>query len=241
MYNFKHFSLLLSLVVLCSSFSSAISATPEQNNIDSTTSSLSSSLFFWGSKPRRGPRGSRGIIPLSPGVIDTYFVWSDRPLFLWYIEDEKEIPQDPIVQIIVRDEETNKIVWTQSVKLLDQKIFYGAEKPLEQGKLYKWELLRQDKSNFIAPSTFEIIAGREHDKIQSGLDALEQKLKVNKASQEKIAEEKANFFVHYKVIHKIEAESFNLWSDSLESIYRIAQPSPAFVEKRQAMIKKLCN
>ncbi|MEH2058600.1 MAG: hypothetical protein V7K97_21095 [Nostoc sp.] len=193
---------------------------------------------FWQSKPRRKRLGSRGgICPVSPGLVDTYFIWSDRPLFLWY-SPEKETVQ---AQLIVRDETTEQVVWMQIVNLTDQKVFYSGEKSLEPGKRYQWQLLGKDNFNITLPSTFEIMAASDRNQIQADLHGLEQKLKGNKASQEEIALQKADYFANYKITHKTEDGIFHLWSDSFESLYKVDQPSPSFVAKRQASIEDLCN
>ncbi|WP_375495164.1 hypothetical protein [uncultured Nostoc sp.] len=251
MGKFKHchyrqplFSLLLLPLVL------SFGGIPQIKNIDFSHESdskqiivqntlIKSIISFWKRKPRRKSLGSRGgMCPVSPGLIDTYFIWSDRPLFLWYSPNKKE---NTPAQLILREEETEKVVWTQSVNLTDQKVFYSGEKSLEPGKRYQWQLLEPDKSNITLPSTFEIMAASDRNQIQADLHALEQKLKRNKASEEEIALQKADYFANYKITHKTEDGIFHLWSDSFESLYKVDQPSPSFVAKRQASIEDLCN
>ncbi|MDF5709917.1 MAG: DUF928 domain-containing protein [Nostoc sp. S4] len=151
-----------------SAFLSAIRLQPNLKRISSPVPSLQSQISrqivaqntligyiasLWGRRPQR-PLGARsGICPISPGLVETYIVWSDRPLFLWYSPGKTET-----VQLVVREEATDKEVWRQTVNLAQQKVFYGGEKSLEPGKLYQWQLLGRDNLNVTLPSTFQIMA-----------------------------------------------------------------------------------
>jgi Domain of Unknown Function (DUF928) len=236
------FSLVLLLILISNSIST-ISATPPKKNPGSSrqitpqNTLINSIASIWERKPRRKRLVSRsGVCAISPGLVDTYFIWSDRPLFLW-----NSPGKNAKVQLIVREEATDTEVWSQTVNLTDQKVFYNGEKPLEPGKRYQWQLLGENKLDIIKPSIFQIIAASEREKIQTDLQALEQKLKVNKTSPEEIAIQKADYFFNYQITHQTEKDTFGLWSDALEILYKVEQPSPSFLQQRQAKVEGLCN
>ena len=238
--------LFLPLIVTSAGVNSHISTTSLRTNIHIQNQQLSSPqiiagktlidsiISFWQRQPRRRLTSRSGVCPISPGLIDTYLVWSDRPLFLW---DSSGANQK--VQLIVYEDETGKEVWRQTVNLNDQKVFYQGEKSLEPDHLYQWQLLGENNLNITPPSTFKIISASERKQMQSELQTLEQKL--TNATPEEIALKKADYFVNYKITDQAEDGILNLWSDALESLYKVEQPSPAFIQKRQAKVENLCN
>ncbi|MDF5722669.1 MAG: DUF928 domain-containing protein [Rhizonema sp. PD37] len=193
---------------------------------------------LWQRRPKRkGASRSRSVATtlnvceISPGIIDTYIVWSDRPLFLWQYSGTGEE-----TQLIVREEESHKVVLTQPVNFTDQQFLYNGTQPLEPGKTYQWQL-----SGSTIWTAFQTMSASEHGKIQADLQALEQQLKANKANQEEIAQRKALYFLNYPVKHTSEEGTFNLWSDALEALYKVNKPSQSFVEKRQAFVTSMCS
>ncbi|MBO3458532.1 DUF928 domain-containing protein [Aetokthonos hydrillicola Thurmond2011] len=237
---------LVSFIVAASGISSAISAPPPGQNVDrlesgqriAQTTWIGAISSFWQRNPHRRRLVSRttGVCPISPGLIDTYLVWSEHPLFLWNSQGKTQI-----AKLIVREEATGKEVWTKNVKLEDQKAFYQGEKALELGKRYQWQLVGNDNLNVTLPTTFQIMKPEDHKKIQTALDGLEQKLKVAKASPEEIALQKADFFANYNVSHETEQGVFHPWSDALAVLYTVDKPSPDFLAKRQAKAESFCK
>ena len=75
---------------------------------------------FWQRRPSKllAARSTSGICPIAPGLVETYIVWSDRPLFLWQNPGNN---QD--VQLIVSDYDSQAVVWEQTVNTADEKIF----------------------------------------------------------------------------------------------------------------------
>ncbi|MBN3958724.1 hypothetical protein [Nostoc sp. NMS8] len=213
-----------------------ISQFPVPRQIIAQNTFIGSIASFWGRTPKRRLVSRSGVCAISPGLVETYYVWSDRPLFLWYSSGENKT-----AQLIVRDPATEEVVWMQTVNLTDQKVFYSGEKALEAGKPYQWELLASGNSIVTPRSTFQIMADGDRNKIQTDLQTLEQKLKVNKASPEEIALQKADYFVNYKITHKTEEGIFHLWSDALEILYKVDKPSPSFITKRQEKVEDLCK
>ena len=81
---------------------------------------------FWQRRPSHRLGARSGICPIAPGLIETYVVWHDRPLFVWLGEG---------AQIRVRDRESQAVLWTQSLKATERQIAYGGKEPLQPGKL----------------------------------------------------------------------------------------------------------
>lgn len=192
---------------------------------------------FWQRRPKRGIARSgnsvTGICPIAPGLVETYVVWHDRPLFLW-----KNPGGDRSVQLIVRDYDSLSVVWEQTVNTADEKILYNNRQPLESGKLYQWKLLGKDNStNWI---TFQVLPERDRAQIHASLQTLEQKLRATRASSEEIALRKADYFRNYQIKHKTDNTIIHLWSDALQAMFQVEQPSVDFVENRKAYIASLC-
>ncbi|MDF5722662.1 MAG: hypothetical protein PUP91_19690 [Rhizonema sp. PD37] len=166
---------------------------------------------IWQRHPKRRPNASRSIssvCAISPGILDTLFVWNDKPLFLWHNSGTGEK-----TQLIVREKESQKIVLMQPVNIADKKFLYNGTQPLEPGKTYQWQLGSTEQKEF------KTMSASEHGKIQADLQALEQKLKANKANQEEIAQRKALYFLNYQVKDTIDQkQTFNPWSDALEAL-----------------------
>lgn len=188
---------------------------------------------FWQRRPTKRliARSTSGVCAIAPGLVETYNVWSDRPLFLWHSPGNN---QD--VQLVLRDYESREVVWTQPVNLADQKVVYNAKDSLEPGKLYQWQL--SDSTNWTA---FQVMSASDRHKIQADLQALEQKLQATKASQEEIAMRKADYFLNYEIRSKNEENIDHLWSDALQTLNNVENPSPSFRKQREAMVADVCT
>jgi hypothetical protein len=191
---------------------------------------------FWSRRPRHRLGARSGVCPIAPGLLETYVVWNSRPLFIWHGEG---------TQISVRDRDTQKVLWTQSLKASDRQIAYNGQESLEPGKLYQWQLLgtqsaSSDRNNW---TTFQIMPASEREKIQTDLQTLEQSLRTSKADKEEIALKKADYFLNYKIKQEVlqNNEAPNAWSDALQSLFEIENPSPSFVKQRQGYITNLCT
>ncbi|MBW4595742.1 MAG: hypothetical protein KME46_23265 [Brasilonema angustatum HA4187-MV1] len=190
---------------------------------------------FWQRRPRHRLGARSGICAISPGLLETYVIWRDRPLFLW---------QGRAAQITVRDRETQTVLWTQSLNPTDKKIAYNGKEPLQPGKLYQWQLLGAESSSSDRKqwTTFQIMPAGDRDKIQADLQTLEQKLRATKASQEDIAVIKADYFTNYKIKQENDTnEAPKAWSDAVQTLYDVENPSPSFVEQRQTYVANLCT
>ncbi len=192
---------------------------------------------FWRRQPKRiggirsGRSGNDAICAISPGLLETYQVWSDQPLFLWQSQGKNKD-----VQLTLRDYYTQEEVWTQKVNIADQKVSYSGKEPLKPGKRYQWQL-----SGSQTWATFEIMPADQRNQIQLDLQAIEQKLKANKATTEEIALKKADYFINYEIKHKNEPGIFHPWSDALQILYTVENASPSFIKEREAYIANLCT
>lgn len=190
---------------------------------------------IWRRKPKR-TRGARSgslsqVCPIAPGLVDTYIVWSDRPLFLWQYSGENKQ-----VELIVSESGSQQNLWTKTVNLADEKAFYDAQQALEASKLYQWKL-----SGTSASGLFKIMPAEERENIRQQLQALEKQLKNAKNSSEEMALKKANFFFNYEIKHQAENKTYNAWSDALMALYQVEQPSQSFVNNRQQLVASLCT
>ncbi len=228
--NYRKFLLSLALIstpILFGTISSSVKPVSGQIVAEQSTNWITS---IWRRKPKR-PRGARGeICPIAPGLVDTYKVWSDRPLFLW-----KNSGTTKQVELIVSEYGSQQNLWTKTVNLTDEKAFYNAQQALEAGKLYEWKL-----SGTSASGLFEIMPAEERENISQQLQALEKQLKNTKDSSEEIALKKANFFFNYQIKHESEGKTFSAWSDALLALHQVEQPSRSFVNNRKQLVKSLC-
>ncbi|PSB25000.1 hypothetical protein [Stenomitos frigidus] len=186
-----------------------------------------SKIGFWQHKPRR-PRTIRGnVCPISPGLIETLNIWHDRPLFIW---------QGQGSQLRVRDyNQRDRVLWERTIT--DQApVRYDGQAALQPGQLYQWQIMATDPAtpNRLANQktweTFRVLPAEQRQAIGTALRTLEQRLQQQNASAEDIALIKAEFFADQ-----------DLWSDALQVIYEVSNPSAQFVEQRSSYVASLCQ
>ncbi|MBD2198163.1 MULTISPECIES: DUF928 domain-containing protein [Calothrix] len=227
----KLFSLALIPLAIASGDMTSAQQIPQTGDIIAQATSGINSL--WQRRPKRR-LASRGFMcPIAPGLVETYITWSDRPLFLW-----QNFGTDGEAKLVVRDRETEAVIWEKTVKVSDKQAVYDAEKPLEPGKSYQWQLSVSNNSPW---NWFQVMEKSDRQKIQTDLQKLEQQLKANKASSEDIALEKADYFLNYEIKHQREQGKFYLWSDALQAIHQVDKPSQSFVKQREEFIANICT
>lgn len=231
MFNQSLFSLALIPAISFGSFNQQIAIPSSQNSqIEQLAFRVSS---IWQRRPRkRNISRTIGVCAIAPGLVETYIVWSDRPLFLWQTQGKNQN-----VEISLRDYETKTVIWTQPVNTGDQKVLYSGQEPLKPGKRYQWQLSGSPNPSW---TNFQIMSAEQRQQIDLDLKSIEQKLNANKTAPEEIALKKADYFLDYKVKHQTEDGIFHLWSDALQALY-IENASPSFVEKRQAYVASFCR
>lgn len=183
---------------------------------------------IWPPKPKRPLGGRSDICSIAPGLIDTRIIWHDKPLFLWRTNLKNQE-----ARLIVRERGSEESLWEQKINIAEQKVFYQGQ-PLESGKLYQWKL--EGTSSSIPWTTFQIMSANQRAKIQSDLQALEQKSATT--TSEEIALKKAKYFFNYLVT----PQSNNLlWADALQALYEVEKPSQSFIEELEERVAKLCT
>ena len=185
---------------------------------------------IWRRRPKR-PLGARsGICLIAPGLVETYTIWHNRPLFLWHTAKKNQE-----VQLVLRERHSKESLWKQKVNIADQKVLYTGKKPLEPGKFYQWKL--EEINSPTSWTTFQIMPAGDRAAIQKGLQALELDSK-SKLTSEEIALKKAEYFLDYKI--KSQGNT-HPWADALQAMYQVEKPSPSFVKKREELVSNICT
>ncbi len=166
------------------------------------------------------------LCPISPGNLGEQLIWSDRPLFIW----QGEIPQSKVNLYsssanfnYERDEE---LVWSQAIAANSVRITYSGE-PLQPGFIYDWEFVTAKKTY---RSTFVVMTEEERQAITRDLAAIENQLTAEGKGNEEIAIAKADYLAQKQ-----------LWSDVLQQLYTIENPSLDLVSKTEDIEQYLCE
>lgn len=187
-------------------------------------SSIASAQFWsWFGQRPKVPLGARsGVCPMTPGLLGKdYAIISDRPLFSW---------QGTAVRLTVRDFDTKSEIWSTTIAPNAQQIAYGGE-PLQPGKTYQWQIL-SDTPTSADLSRWELLSVMtEPERAQhlANLSEIEQKSK--NSSAEAIA--------NAKLAYLLDPER-ELWSDAVQVLSEVKNPSPEFVKQRKSFMAGLC-
>lgn len=183
-------------------------------------------------KKRKEPNlGSRGVCPVSPGLLEsTNIIWSDQPLFLWQGID---FPLEIRLYNSFDPKQEQSILWrkvltTASPVVTFQSTQYTGQ-TLEPGKIYDWEIFNQSNKSKLRRS-FQVMGLEERIQIAEELKNLEDQLRTENATDEEIALERSHYFAQR-----------NLWSDALQEMYSVQQPSQELMMKVQELLSYLCN
>jgi hypothetical protein len=204
--------------------------TPQSRKERSTWQAILS-LFKRGNQGRNLGSRTLGVCLVSPGLLEEKnIIWSDRPIFLW---QEVSLTQEIRLYSPFNPAQDQEIIWRQDIKQVSpeptfQEIIYTGT-PLEAGKTYDWEIFDR-KSKAQEKRYFTVMESQERAQITTELQSLETQLKSEKATEEEIAREKANYFIEKQ-----------LWSDALQSMLTVKNPSPELLQKIQELLGDLCN
>lgn len=170
--------------------------------------------------PGRPPISRGPLCIVSPGVLEkSNTIWSDRPLFLWQVLD----PEVKSVQVTLRNQQMQEISKSQTVATTLQHQHLQPRQALLPGQLYLWQIAGFEGS-------FRVMAPEQRQRIQAELETLTQQLQANQASPETIAIKQAEYFANQ-----------DLWSDALERLYSLENPSPGLKQRRQEIVTQLTN
>ncbi|MCU0569481.1 MAG: hypothetical protein MUF49_23265 [Oculatellaceae cyanobacterium Prado106] len=176
----------------------------------------------WGSVFRRRNRRLTirgGVCAIAPGLVGPIQVWSDRPLFVW---------QGSAQQLNIRSHDTREPLWTKTLDTPAEHLTYTGN-ALESGKLYQWQALNEnpsesDKSQWF---TFQVMPPDERNDITVDLQGIETEMRGE--TEDAIALRKAEYFTEK-----------NLWSDALQVLYTIENPSEAILQTQRSVRSQFC-
>jgi hypothetical protein len=161
------------------------------------------------------------ICLISPGRQEQ--IWHDRPLFIW---------QGTQPAIGVRQSDTGAILWQRSspaTSPLKRARYLGEE--LRSGRTYDWLFFAKEADS--APQfwvKFQIMPPPASILISAELKTLERKLEAAEADAETIALHRANYFAQK-----------NLWTDVLQEIYSVREPSAELQQLTQEILTRVCQ
>jgi hypothetical protein len=166
------------------------------------------------------PLGSRSAYcAISPGLVgNTDVLWSDRPVFIW---------QGQATQVSLYNFDTDELLWSKTLEPDTlQVVFDGAA--LQPGQLYRWEL--SDGQDITSSYLFQAMDADQRSQLSADLTTLETQLKATGATDETISVERAHYFAER-----------GYWSDALQTLYAIAQPSTEVSQTLQDITIHLCQ
>jgi hypothetical protein len=146
-------------------------------------------------KPKTSAGGSRGdgIVCADSPVFkpDNPYLWTRQPVLAW--------AGDPsAIQLI--DAQSQQVVWEKSIDSNTGTRQLRIDRPLELGKRYIWRVVAEPGNDAVNPEVaFQMVDADRWRKIDRELKALEQKLKGQKISSEKIALERIYYFAQLQM------------------------------------------
>lgn len=203
---------------------SAIVPVIEFSNLSPTAPAAAQFWTWFGRRPQV-PLGTRsGICPMTPGLLDKDFtVISDRPLFAW---------QGTATKLTVRDFKTKAEIWSTTLAPNIQQIAYGGTVPLQPNRIYQWQLLgtSSTSSDSARWETVAVMSQEQRDQHLASLKSIEQKAK--NSSPEAVVNAKLEYLL---------APDRRLWSDAVQLLSDVKNPSPEFAQNRKAFMAGLCT
>jgi len=204
----------------------AQSVPPAQSN----TTSLENVDEMFNRRRRTGARrgGLCLVAPASDMLQASFEVWSDRPLFLWQLENRDLTPERLQVFAATVDQEE---YWSVLVNPEQQAALYAGT-PLRPGQVYTWTLrFDATHSASTAPNvTFRIMAENQRNQIAMELADLTTQLQATGATPEAIALQRAEYFAER-----------DLWSDALRELYVVKTSSPEIAQNLEAILNQICS
>ena len=147
-------------------------------------------------------------------------IWSNRPLFVW---------RGNLGRIEVRPYGSEEVLWSQTVSAKDNRVTYTGE-PLKAGETYQWVIFGVADKNPMLSVPFKVMNEPNRDRIRVRLIILGVELKEKGATPEEITLARANYFAQKE-----------LWSDFLQEVYSLDNPSEDLQEIIQQIPAKVCS
>ena len=161
---------------------------------------------------------------ISPGNIGEQIVYSDRPLFIW----QGTIPDSTInlysSSANYNYEQDEQLIWSQPLAANSQSISYQGE-ALQSGFIYDWELITTDNTY---RATFVVMKDVNQEQITQDILAMENQLKAEGKEESAIAV--ADYLAQKQ-----------LWSDVLQQLYTVENPSANLTSKIEDIEQYLCE
>lgn len=174
---------------------------------------------------RRITRGNE-LCSISPGNLGKELMWSDRPLFIGRGETGKSTVNLYSSSANFNYEQDEQLIWSQAIAANSVSIAYNGES-LQPGFRYDWEFVTNGETH---RSTFVMMTEQERQAIAQDLAAIENRSVAEGKSKEEIAIAKADYLVQKQ-----------LWSDVLQHLYSVENPSVDLVSKTKDIEKYLCE
>ena len=196
--------------------------------------------------PREEPeRGTRpmGLCPIAPMSLEATQaqIWSDRPLLIWAEPDLGGGVQGSVKAVELHQPDSPVPLWSQSTEHLGpsadappatawqlEQVAYTAE-PLTPGQSYTWVLF-DGQNRPLESGEFQLMAADQRQAIAAELATLEADLTTDGANPEAVAFAKASYFAEQ-----------NLWSDALQVVFAVENPSPSLVEFQNQVLTQTCE
>ena len=222
------------------------SAKQENNTSKAGLSSWKAMMvsFFKQFKQKQPPLGSRGpLCPFSPGPLGTTdTIWSVRPLFLWRGEAE---------QIVLRNYETNEVLWQQRVTADARKLLYTSEirqvsydgAALQPGQVYIWELVNAAKLQ--KQITFAVMPESNRRKLMDDFSVSNQRVQTTTAVGWVTSGDQLQFSdgpgAHTALHWANYVSQQGLWSDALQVLYTTQNPPLEITQNLEELSNYLCD
>ena len=161
-----------------------------------------------------------------PGKMIEPEIYSEQPIFLWH----GEVPESTIklysASVNYNYERDEQLIWSQSLPANTQHISYQGE-PLQSGFVYDWELITADKTYRVP---FSIMTENDRKAIAKDLARIKNRALVEGKEEEEIAISIADYFAQKK-----------LWSDVLQQLYTLENPSASLVSETENLQQYFCD
>ncbi len=174
---------------------------------------------------RRITRGN-DLCFISPGKLGQELMWSDRPWLIWQGENSQSTVNLYSSSANFNYEQDEQMIWSQVITANSVSIAYNG-KPLQPGFRYDWEFVTNGETY---RSSFVMMTEEERQAIAEDLTAIENRTLAEGKDREGIAIAKADYLAQKQ-----------LWSDVLQQLYSVENPSPDLVSKTEDIEQYLCE